>query len=83
MPETAGLCRNVYYDTAAVPFLYDVRIYRVALAIIGTEKMLLGSDFPLLRPGRYIEDMKRSGVTDREIHDVAEGNARRLLVPDL
>ena len=66
-------------DTAAAPFLYDLRIYRSALEIIGSERLVFGSDYPLLRPGRYVDDMRRGGLTDREIRDLTELNARCLL----
>ena len=41
---------NVYFDTAASPFLYDAEIYLFAKQTIGTNKILFGSVFPLLKP---------------------------------
>jgi len=51
MPEVAALCKDVRYDTAALPLLYDHRVWRVAQEVAG-EKLLFGSDFPLLGPRR-------------------------------
>ncbi|MGD2029547.1 MAG: amidohydrolase family protein, partial [Desulfobacterales bacterium] len=48
---------NVYFDTAASPFLYDPRIYRYAKEIAGLDKILFGSDFPLLKPARYFKEL--------------------------
>jgi predicted TIM-barrel fold metal-dependent hydrolase len=39
--------RNVYYDTAASPLLYDASIWKRATAILGEDRVLFGSDFPL------------------------------------
>ena len=44
--------QNVYYDIAALPFLYDARMLRAAMALV-PGKLLYGSDFPILRYPRY------------------------------
>jgi predicted TIM-barrel fold metal-dependent hydrolase len=38
---------NVYYDTAASPLLYDASIWTRATAVLGADRVLFGSDFPL------------------------------------
>ncbi|MDR0663294.1 MAG: amidohydrolase [Spirochaetaceae bacterium] len=48
MPEIRKKFARVRYDCAATPFLYDDSIYKIARAIGIEEKILLGSDFPLL-----------------------------------
>ncbi|HET9051092.1 MAG TPA: amidohydrolase family protein [Candidatus Dormibacteraeota bacterium] len=48
---------NLWVDTAAVPFLYDAGVYGHAVALAGAGRVLLGSDFPLLRPSRYLADI--------------------------
>jgi predicted TIM-barrel fold metal-dependent hydrolase len=79
MPELRKKCRNVYYDTAATPFLYDPCIYRAAAALGLTKKILLGSDFPLLPPSRYLGALTESGIPPREQELILGGNAERLL----
>ncbi len=78
---------RVYFDTAASPYLYDSAIYRIAIDILGPEKILFGTDFPLLPPSRYFEEMEKAGLTRAEIHSVCYDNAERLLklrkVPDI
>jgi predicted TIM-barrel fold metal-dependent hydrolase len=49
--------RHVYFDTAASPFLYDPEVYRVAIQAAGVEKILFGSDYPLLEPLRYFKEL--------------------------
>ena len=79
MPELREQCRNVYYDTAATPLLYDSRIYRAAAALGLTEKILFGSDFPLLPPTRYLAAIGESGLTPEEQAHILGGNAEQLL----
>jgi predicted TIM-barrel fold metal-dependent hydrolase len=79
MPEMRRKCRNVYYDTAATVFLYDPRVYRAAAALDLGEKILFGSDFPLLPPGRYLEAIASSGIGPEERERLLGGNAEKLL----
>ena len=45
MPEVRPVLADVYYDTSAVPYLYDAGIYRAAEATAGAHKVLFGSDY--------------------------------------
>lgn len=76
--EAPEILRNVYYDTAASPFLYKPAIYAHMAAIVGKEKILFGSDYPLLSPGRYFQEMKEAGVSSEEMSAIMGGNAARL-----
>ena len=40
--EVKQSLKNVYFDTAASPYLYDAQIYQIAAKIIGVDKILLG-----------------------------------------
>lgn len=68
MPEVQKAMKNVYYDTAASPFLYSKRIYGVVKEAVGVEKIIFGSDFPLVNPRRYFQELEESGFSaeDRE-----------------
>jgi len=79
MKEIKKAFRNVYYDTAVTPFLYDERIYRAAKALDICEKILFGSDYPILPPCRYFEALDKSGLSDDEKQLILGGNARKLL----
>jgi predicted TIM-barrel fold metal-dependent hydrolase len=80
MPEIAALCEGVYYDTAASPFLYNKRIYPLALAIIGPQRILFGSDYPLITPQRYTQEMQEAGLAEEDLQAILGLNAQRLLV---
>lgn len=73
------ILRNVYFDTAASPYLYRPEVYRLAVEIMGPEKILFGSDFPLLRPSRYLRDMAKGGLAAEDQELITSQNARNLL----
>lgn len=71
--------KNVYFDTAASPYLYDLSIYRVALQIIDPNRILFGSDYPLLEPIRYFKELEKTDLSHNEIEGICGRNAMRLL----
>jgi predicted TIM-barrel fold metal-dependent hydrolase len=71
--------QNVYFDTAASPYLYDQDVYRVACEVVGSEKILFGSDYPLLGPTRYFAEMAAAGISGSDRERICGGNAARLL----
>ncbi len=79
MPEVAKAAEKTWYDTAASPFLYGKRIYSVAVTIVGADKILFGSDYPLMPPGRYIEEMEDSGLGEEERRKILGENIKNLL----
>lgn len=80
MPEVHDRLSRAWVDTAASSLLYGPGVYRDVAGAIGAERILFGSDFPLLSQvrsrGRIEED---SGLSAHEIGCVLGGNARRLL----
>lgn len=70
---------NIWFDTAASPYLYEPGIYNVAIQTAGVEKLLLGSDFPLLSPGRYLKEMRDAGLSPDQQEAVCGLNAAKLL----
>ncbi len=77
--EVKAVLKNVWFDTAASPYLYIPNIYRVAGEIIGFEKIIFGSDWPLLNPKRYLEEMVSVGLSSQSMAVITEENARFLL----
>lgn len=66
MKEVKEKFKNVYYDHAASIFLYEPSIYRLFREIGIMDKLLFGSDFPLLSPSRYEKSIEESGLTEAE-----------------
>jgi uncharacterized protein len=73
-----GLFANIYYDTAASPYVYRSDIYRVATLVAGPNRILFGSDYPLISPKRYFKEMRQSGLPDIEIDCISGNNAARI-----
>ena len=76
--EVKQRLNRVYFDTAASPYLYDPSVYRLAIELVGAEKILFGSDFPLLPPARYFDEMKAAGLSQDEIQKICGLNAAAL-----
>ena len=89
LPEVHDAFRNVYYDLAANPLLYDIRVVRAVADLVGADKILFGTDFPLtIYPWKcmerdftlLIEDIRENGdLTEEELEMVLGGNSRRIL----
>ena len=77
--EVNEVLGNAYFDTAASPFLYNPAIYNMAIQIMGAEKILFGTDFPLLRPSRYFKEFKTAGLSESDKKKICGENAKRLL----
>jgi len=79
MPEVAAALTNTFFDTAATPFLYRPEVFEHVADIVGADKILLGSDFPLMSPSRVISQIESLGLPQEAKAMILEGNAKRLL----
>lgn len=79
--------KHVWFDTAASPLLYHPSVWNIVHDLIGPEKILFGSDFPLRlypqrdkQPGwrRFLEEFHASDLSHPARHKIASGNARHL-----
>ena len=77
--EVKEVFKNVWFDTAASPYLYNPDIYRIAGETIGFEKILFGSDYPLLKPQRYFKEMESAGLSPGSMEQVKGSNAAKLM----
>lgn len=78
MPEVKLACTNVSYDSAATSFLYDPAVFRRVIDLVGVEKVLFGSDWPVLAQGRLIKRIREVGLKNDELDAVLGGNALRV-----
>jgi len=77
--EVKTVLKNVWFDTAASPYLYTPEIYRVAGEVVGFDKILFGSDYPLLKPQRYFKEMRAAGLSSDQMAQIKGLNAQSLL----
>jgi predicted TIM-barrel fold metal-dependent hydrolase len=76
--EVKETLKNIYYDTAASPFLYSPEIYQTAMSLAGPDKILLGTDYPLIKPTRYFKEMDTAGLREKEKKIICGENAEAL-----
>jgi hypothetical protein len=79
MPEVPEVLRNVYFDSAASPFLYRPQVFGQVAALVGAERILLGTDYPLLSHRRLLRQVAESGLSPTDWAAFLGGNATRLL----
>ena len=71
---------NIFYDTAASPYVYRSDIYRAAAQAVGAGRILFGSDYPLLSPRRYFAEIQQSGLAQADIDLIRGENAARIFL---
>jgi len=79
MPEVAKALANVFFDTAATVFLYKPEIFEQVSHIIGSDKILFGSDYPLMHQNRVIAQIRSSGLSEKDKNKILGVNAQKLL----
>jgi predicted TIM-barrel fold metal-dependent hydrolase len=76
--EVSETLANVWFDTAASPFLYRPDIYRLAMELAGEDKVLFGTDYPLIAPKRYFDEIAQAGLTAEQKNKVCGLNTAAL-----
>lgn len=79
MPEVREALRNVYYDSAASTFLYDPSIFSIVTNLIGPERILWGTDYPLLSQAKFLARVRSCHLPQEAEQAILGGNAARLL----
>lgn len=79
MPEVAKALSNVYFDTAASPWLYRDEIFKHVTEILGPQKVLYGSDYPLMKQSKLVKSIRNLDLSEQVKNLILGGNAQRLL----
>ena len=79
MPEVARALANVFFDTAATVFLYKPEIFEQMSRIIGSDKILFGTDYPLIHQDRVIAQVQSARLPEEDKARIMGANARKLL----
>ncbi len=78
MPEVKAMSQNVYYDSAASTYLYSPQIFLHVLQIVGSGKVMWGSDYPVLRQKRFLQRVRELPVDEPERDAILGTNAVRV-----
>ncbi|MBI4497572.1 MAG: amidohydrolase [Chloroflexi bacterium] len=79
MPEMQVALGNVWFDTAASPYLYRNEVFRVVAELVGGEKILFASDYPLMPQSRMLALIASLELAPADRDRILGGNAQRLL----
>lgn len=71
--------QHVFYDTAAGIFLYEPKVFKMIQGLELIDKIVFGSDFPLVSIKRYENYMKESGLSAEEIDNIMGNNIQMIL----
>lgn len=77
--EAPAVLQNCWLDTAAMPFLYKPEVLPALAGAMGLDKILFGSDYPLLGPQRYYQEFALSGLDAGQQSRILGQNAANLL----
>jgi predicted TIM-barrel fold metal-dependent hydrolase len=69
----------VHVDTAAQPFLYPDKEAKGALAAVPDDRLLFGSDYPLISQARALDELRAAVTNDERLSRAVGGNAEALL----
>lgn len=78
MKEVKQHFKHVYYDTAAAIFLYEPMVYQIAQHLDIIDKILFGSDYPLVSPARYMKSLSESGLGEGALAHILGDNVKPL-----
>lgn len=79
MPEVARALANVFFDTAATVFLYKPEIFEQMSSIIGSDRILFGTDYPLVHQNRVIAQIQSAQLPEKDKAKILWANAQELL----
>jgi hypothetical protein len=79
MPEVKNSLTKVVFDTAASPFLYTPDIYGRVADFIGKEKIVFGTDYPLVEQSRGLKEVRAQCLPTDQEECLLFRNAQHLL----
>lgn len=82
MPAVRRALPGLYADTAALRYLYEPSVLADVVSAsggLGGERLLFGSDFPLVGQAAALAEVRGSGLGEAALRGILGENARRLL----
>lgn len=78
VPLLAGR-ENVWYDTSSALWAMTVDYANEIIGKLGTERIMFGTDYPVMNPKEELERFFRLQLTDRQREEILWNNAIRFL----
>jgi hypothetical protein len=82
MPEVGRALANVFFDTAATVFLYRPEVFEQVSQMVGSDKILFGTDYPLMHQNRVLAQVQSARLPEEDKARILGANARKLLYWD-
>ena len=82
MPEISRSLPNIYFDSAASSLLYDANVFNITTRLVGAEKILFASDYPVVSPKKILTQIKKSGLSPEQRKLILGGNAKKIFCID-
>ncbi len=79
MPEVRSYLDNVWFDTAALPYLYKPTVLEAIINAVGSDRILFGSDFPLMPQERVISYIEEADIKPDDKKKIFCDNLNQLL----
>lgn len=77
MPEVRDAAARVVYDSAATTYLYRFDVFRIVLDLVGPERVMFASDFPVLRQDRLLRRVQQIPWRDAREQALVLGETAR------
>ena len=78
MPELKIALANVVYDSAASTYLYDFAVFETVTRLVGPEKVLFASDYPVLKQRRFLERVRQVDLDPASMEAILGANAVQM-----
>lgn len=78
MPEVRRLTQRVTYDCAASTYLYHFDVFPRVIDLVGANRVIWGSDYPVLGQARFLNKSKQMMRSEVEANQVLARNAERV-----
>lgn len=79
MPEVREALARTYFDTAATGLLYSPDIYARVVDLVGADRILFGSDFPLVSQETALQELRDAPIGEEARRLIEGENARHVL----
>ena len=79
MPEVRKAMKQVYFDSAASPFLYREEVFAAVVGLVGEDRVMFGTDYPLISQKRLLRQVVDAPISDDAKEGILYRNAARLL----